>query len=170
MLMPPAIRKLALTVHVTASVASLGAVGGFLALAIVGITGEDGTARAAYGAMPVLAWSVILPLVAAALVTGIIQSLGTIWGLLQHYWVVIKLLLTVFATVVLLLQMPVIDSLAAAAGVSAPAGHGDARVSVLVHAAGGLLVLLVATVLSIYKPQGLTRYGANRRARRRDII
>lgn len=29
----------------------------------------------------------------------------------------------------------------------------------MVHATGGLLVLLVITALSVYKPSGLTRYG-----------
>ncbi len=38
MIMPPQLRKLALTVHVTASVGWLGAVAAFLALAIAGLT------------------------------------------------------------------------------------------------------------------------------------
>ncbi|MEY9559493.1 hypothetical protein [Sinorhizobium fredii] len=33
------------------------------------------------------------------------------------------------------------------------------RRSLAVHAAGGLVVLLVTTTLSVLKPRGLTRYG-----------
>jgi len=34
-----------------------------------------------------------------------------------------------------------------------------AGIQLAIHAAGGLCVLLVPLVLSIYKPQGITRYG-----------
>jgi len=40
--------------------------------------------------------------------------------------------------------------------------HADLReagIQLVVHATGGLLVLLVPIVLSIYKPPGATRYG-----------
>jgi len=36
----------------------------------------------------------------AALATGLVQSLGTEWGLLRYYWVLGKLFLTIFATIV----------------------------------------------------------------------
>ena len=44
MTMSPAMRKAALTMHVTASVGWLGAVAAFLALAVVGLVGTDGPA------------------------------------------------------------------------------------------------------------------------------
>ena len=42
-------------------------------------------ARAAYLAMELTTWSVIVPLSLAALLTGLFQALGTEWGLFQHY-------------------------------------------------------------------------------------
>ena len=42
----------------------------------------------------------------------LVQSLGTSWGLLRHYWVVIKLLITVFATILLLVHMQPVGHLA----------------------------------------------------------
>jgi hypothetical protein len=106
MALSPGARKLALTAHVTASVGWLGAVAAFLAVAIAGLTSDDvQVARAAYIAMNLMGWYVIVPLGAASLVTGIVQSLGTPWGLLRHWWIVIKLLLTVLAMVVLLVHM-----------------------------------------------------------------
>ncbi len=53
--------------------------------------------------MAMLADAVLLPLALASLVTGLICSLGTAWGLFRHYWVLLKLLLNLVATVVLVL-------------------------------------------------------------------
>ena len=106
MTMTPGYRKLALTAHVSASVGWIGAVAGFLVLAIAGVTIKDAqTVRAAYLAMDLIAWFVIVPLAFASLITGLSQSLGTTWGVFRHYWVVAKLGLTVFATIVLLVKM-----------------------------------------------------------------
>lgn len=162
MIMPQPLRKFALTVHVASSVSVLGAVAGFLALAIAGLGSEDvQQVRAAYLAMDLIAWYVIVPLVLASLLTGLVQSLGTNWGLFRHWWVLAKLLVTVIVIVVLLLQLQGIGFLADAA--AAPAWSGaelrSLRMSPLLHAAGGLLVLLVPLALSLYKPRGITWYG-----------
>jgi hypothetical protein len=162
MTMAPRLRKLALTAHVTCSVGTLGAVAGFLALAVAGLTSQDvQTVRAAYVAMELTAWLVIVPLAFASLLTGLVQSLGTTWGLFRHYWVLAKLLLTVLVTIVLLLQM---EGISHVAGVAAETTLSSAdllglRRSIRTHAAGGLLVLLVPVALSLYKPRGMTRYG-----------
>ncbi|WP_287249226.1 hypothetical protein [Mesorhizobium sp.] len=114
MIMTPGLRKFTLTVHVTSSVGTLGAVAGFLALAVAGLASEDSQmVSAAYLAMELIAWYVIVPLVLASLVTGLVQSLGTPWGLFRHYWVLTKLLLNVLVTIVLLLQLELIGYLAA---------------------------------------------------------
>lgn len=162
MIMTPGLRKFALTVHVACSVGSLGAVAGFFALAVAGLVSQDAPiVRAAYLAMELTAWFAVLPLVLASLLTGIVQSLGTVWGLFRHYWVLAKLLLTVFVTIVLLLQMELIRYLA---GVAAETTLSSAdlrglRWSPVIHAGGGLLVLLVPVALSLCKPRGMTRYG-----------
>ncbi|AWZ07367.1 MULTISPECIES: hypothetical protein [unclassified Streptomyces] len=141
---PPRLRKLTLTLHVTSSVGWLGAVAAFLALAVAGLTSSaPQTVRGAYLAMDVLGWYVIVPFSVACLLTGLVQSLGTVWGLLRHYWVITKLLITVAATVLLLVHMQ-------------PVGH-------LADAAAALLVLLTAVTLSVFKPRGVTRHGRRRR-------
>jgi hypothetical protein len=162
MTMTPAVRKLALTTHVTASVGWSGALAVFLAHNIVAVTSEDvQMVRAASLAMGLTAWFVILPLSLMSLVTGIVQALGTAWGLLRHYWVVVKLFLTVFATVVLLLKLAPISDLAGAAArpTFSRIDFGELKASLLIHAGVGLLVLLTITTLAIYKPAGLTAYG-----------
>jgi hypothetical protein len=162
LILAPRLRQFALTLHVTSSVGLLGAIAAFLALAITGVTYQDEQmVRAAYLAMPSIVRFVVVPLAFASLLTGLIQSLGTAWGLFRHYWVLVKLLFTVFAAIVLLLKMELIDYAARLATETA-LSHADLReagIQLVVHAAGGLLVLLVPMVLSIYKPPGTTRYG-----------
>ena len=55
----------------------------------------------------------------ASLLTGLVQSLGTKWGLFSHYWVLAKLLINVFANIVLLIYMPALSYLAELAGTDA---------------------------------------------------
>ena len=162
MTMTPHLRKFALTVHLTSSVGWLGAVIAYLVLGVSTVTSPDAqTVRAAWIAMELTGWFVIVPLALAALLTGLIMSLGTPWGLFRHYWVLITLVLTLLATIVLLLHMPTVSLLAGMARATDGADlHGAA--GDLFHAGGGLLVLLVITVLNVYKPRGLTRYGWRR--------
>ena len=163
--MTPFFRKFALTTHVTSSVGLLGAIAAFLALAVTGVISQDDQlVRATYLAMELIARFVIVPLAFASLLTGLIQSLGTTWGLFRHYWVLVKLLLTVFATIVLLFKMELIGyaALLAAETTLPSAELRAAGIQLVVHAAGGLLVLLVPMVLSVYKPQGRTRYGLHK--------
>ena len=165
MKMTSSVRKFALTAHVIFSVGWLGAVLAYLPLAITGLTSADAqTVRASYLSMESIAWFVILPCCFAALTSGLVQSLGTEWGLFRHYWVLLKFLLTLTGTIILLLHMPTITRVARmAADMTLPiATVGVVHRQLVIHAAGGLLVLLAATILSIYKPWGLTPYGRRR--------
>jgi hypothetical protein len=160
--MTPRLRKLALTAHVTCSVGWLGAVVAYLALAIAGLTRQDAqVVRAAYLAMELIGWFVIVPCSLAALLTGLVQSLGTEWGLFRHYWILVKLLLTLGGTLILLVHMRRVSHMAGIAvdTTLTSADFGLLRVQLVVHAGGGLVVLLAATALSVYKPWGRTRYG-----------
>jgi len=160
--MTPGLRKFGLTAHIILSVGWLGAVAGFLALAVAGLTSQDARmVRAAYLAMEFIGWYVIVPFSLATLLAGLVQSLGTTWGLFRHYWVLAKLLLTVLATIVLLLKMEQISNIADVAAETTlfSADLREARIELVAHAGGGLLVLLAATVLSVYKPWGMTPYG-----------
>jgi uncharacterized membrane protein len=157
---PPLLRKAVLTTHVVTSVGWLGAVVAYLALDVVAVTGRDvEVVRAAFVAMELVVSGAVVPLALASVVVGVVNALGTSWGLVRHYWVVVKLLLTVVAAVVLLLQVPTVRLLAEAAR-----SGSDPRElpGTLAHSIGGLVVLVVVTVLSIYKPRGLTRYGWRR--------
>jgi hypothetical protein len=115
------------------------------------------------------AWVVLVPLSFASLLTGIVQSLGTEWGLFRHYWVLFKLLITVFATTVLLVYMETFTVMARVAADPNADLNTVRNASPLLHAALALLVLLVATVLAIYKPRGVTPYGWRKQHERRTV-
>ena len=171
MTMTPGARKLALTLHVLASVSWLGSVAAFLALAIAGLRNADAQiVRGCYVAMDVTTRYVIVPLCFASLVTGLVSSLGTTWGLFRHYWVAIKLTLTILATIVLLVHTRPIRYVADVAAQQSLARHElrDVRMQLVADAAAAMVVLVVNTVLAVYKPRGLTRYGRRRQREERD--
>lgn len=137
----------------------------FLTLAVQGLTSDDAPlVRSIYVALAPMTWFALVPLSLAALATGLVQALGTDWGLIRHYWVLIKFVVTLFAVVVLLQQLEPIAFLAheAAAGRLEPSEFRIERISLVVHSGGGLAVLLLPLVLSIYKPRGRTRCGRRR--------
>ena len=172
MTMTPRLRKFALTAHVTSSVGWLGAVAAFLALAVAGLTSEDAQmVRAAYLAVELITWFVIVPLAFASLLTGLVSSLGTTWGLFRHYWVLMKLLLTILATLVLLLHTRPIGILAgvAAETILSSADLRGLRIQLVADAGAALLVLLVNTTLGVYKPRGMTRYGRRQQHEQRKV-
>src|SRR6266545_906225 len=101
MTMAPGVRKFALTVHLACSVGWIGAVMGYLALGLFAVNSQDSQSiRAAWIAMDVTGWWAIVPLAVASLLTGLVMSLGTPWGMFRHYWVLVSLVLTIFCTVI----------------------------------------------------------------------
>ena len=161
MIMRPRFRKFALAAHIALSVGWLGAVAGYIALDVAAATSQDAqTLRAAYLAMGLIAWYVVVPLALASLLSGLVMSLGTKWGLFRHYWVLISLLSATIATVVLLMETQTISYFADRA--ADPRTSGDdlrALGSTLLHSVGGTVVLLAILALNVYKPRGMTRYG-----------
>jgi len=164
MMMSPAIRKFALTAHVTASVGWLGAVAGFLTLALAVQAGYDPQLlRGLYLAIWLTGWYVVVPLCLASLLTGLVMSLGTKWGLFRHYWVTVKFLLTAISTLILFGFTQTLGHI----GVLATDANGSVAVlnqSAVAHSAGGLIILLVNTTLSVYKPWGRIPFGRDKQA------
>lgn len=172
MTLTPQLRKFALTAHVTASVSWLGSVAAFLALAVAGLTSDDmQMVRAAYLATEMITWLVIVPLAFGALLTGLVVSLGTSWGVFRHYWVLVKFTLTILATVLLLLHTQPIGRLAALARETAAFGSdvGQLQIQLVGDAGAALLALLVNVMLSVYKPGGMTAYGRRKQQQQRQF-
>ena len=161
-IMPPMVRKAVLTLHIISSVGWLGAVAAFLVLAVTGLTSTDAQlVRAVYVSMNLVGWAIIFPLSLASLLSGIIQGLGTVWGLFRHYWVLIKLIITALATALLLVHLQPVTTMAnmALAADLGPSDMNGMRVQLVFDAGAAILALLVTSVLSVYKPRGLTRHG-----------
>jgi hypothetical protein len=173
MIMSPSLRKLMLSIHLTVSVGWIGAVIAYLALVIPAMTSQDDQlVRSAWIAMKLTGWYIIIPLALASLITGLIMSLGTKWGLFRHYWVLFSLALTIIAVAVLLEHMHPANFFA---GVGVEMYNRDIGAlrrgldSELLHAGVGLLVLLVIQVLNVYKPRGLTPYGWRKQQEERQV-
>lgn len=161
MTLSPFYRKLFLTIHITFSVGWLGAVVVFLALALTGLNSQDSElARASLLAMELSAWFVIVPFCLLSLFSGVVQAVGTKWGLFKHYWIVVKLFLTVVSTLLLLLHMQPIGYLANVASQTAfsSSQYSAEIINIISKTGAAILALLVITTISIYKPWGKIQF------------
>lgn len=160
--MTPNFNKLLLTSHISFSVGWFGAVAVFLVFAINGVTNTDAQlASSAYFAMELTGWYIIVPFCLASLLTGILQTLATRWGLFKHYWIVVKLILTIAATVLLLLHMKPIGFLA---GIAKETGFNGSeeislRIQLIADSVAALFLLLATITISVYKPWGKIKTG-----------
>ena len=154
--------RFTLTAHVVLSVGWLGSVLAYLALAVTGMAsaGPD-VVRGTYRAMLLIGWWVIVPCSGLALLSGLLKSIDTRWGLARHWWVVAKVVLSLVGMAVLVRHMRAVAVMAdlAAARSLGPSDFHMERLQLVIHPAGGLALLVVVTALSIYKPWGLTPYG-----------
>ena len=143
-------RRLNLLLHVASSAGWWGAVAAFLALALAGLSGD---AAAACRGMAVTGWGAIVPLAAISAATGLVQSLTGAWGLLRHWWVAFKIVITLPCSALLLLHLGALDGC-----------RGGVAQQMTVDAALALAVLMVPLILSVYKPRGMTpwAYGPGR--------
>ncbi len=174
--MTPAFRKLTITAHVTFSVGWLGAVAAFLVLSIAGLTSRNvEVVRGAYLSMDLISRFIVIPMCLAALVTGLLQALGTPWGLFRYYWIMMKFGLAIFATIALLIHQFVAVAVAvkrvsgATAETLFSTDLGPLKTELVRAPSLAILLLLVVTTLGVYKPWGLTRYGRRKQQQRRKV-
>ncbi len=159
--LPRHARRVWLVVHVACSVGWLGLTAGVLALGIAGrFSDNPDTVRAAYLAQEIFADWLLIPISLLSLLSGVLLSLGTTWGLLRYRWVATKFWLTLAATLASIFALRAFIHDAAgqvAAGTVPPDGRAP---HVLVIAPSvALTIYLVATVLSVVKPWGMTARG-----------
>ncbi|GGU81246.1 membrane protein [Streptomyces albospinus] len=155
------VRRALLVAHVAVSVSWLGLTVGLLTLGLAGFTtGSPETAAIAYRAMKIFADWLIVPVALVSLVSGLVLSLGTHWGLIRHRWVAVKFWLTVLTTLLSVFALrPGIDHLAA----EAAAGHPAPDVNLLVAPAVATAAYLFMTAISVLKPWGPTERGRRQR-------
>jgi hypothetical protein len=162
----PAFYKLLLAAHIVVSVGWLGVVCAKVTLKLIAITtGTPGVADALYIASERLNVA-FPPLAIGTVVTGVLLSLGTKWGLIQHYWVVTKIALTVvvIATAVQIGSRIPQPSAAAMDGGTILGVASSPAILLLSQSVTHVLMLGVATVVSVYKPWGKTWLGRRKGA------
>ena len=142
-------RRFNLLLHIVSSAGWWGAVAAFLVLAIGGLRGNAG---AACHAMALTGWGAIVPLAALSSATGLVQSLGGAWGLVRHWWVVFKIVITLPCSALLLLHLSMLGGC-----------HTDIAAQMTFDAALALIVLMVPLGLSLYKPKGVTPWAVGPR-------
>jgi hypothetical protein len=95
------------------------------------------------------------------------MSLGTPWGLFRHYWVLVKFAITVVAAIILFMYTQTLSSLGDLARDTNLSIDDLQNPSPVLHAGSAVLALLVNTILSVYKPRGMTRYGRQKQRKER---
>jgi hypothetical protein len=164
-------------VHVVASVGWLALMLCLLILGATALATDDaGTLRTAYRAMGMLGDALIVPLSLLTLLSGVVLSLGTSWGLFRYYWVAVKFWLTLAATAASVFALTARLHEAVHAVQRHPTGPiaamhlGFVRYNTVIVPAVALLLYLAMVVLSVFKPwgrrvtapvrEGLARTGA----------
>lgn len=148
----PPWRKLLMAVHLIVSLGLLGSDLAVLVLVANGLRGAD--AVTVYPAAHLVGVTLLVPMALLAVATGVLQGLLTPWGLLRHWWVTIKLVLTAAGTVLALFVLT--PSLAGAAqlatvGVQVPLAD---RIGLVRDSSAASIVLVVIVLVSLYKPFG----------------
>lgn len=126
------------------------------------LTDSTATAATCYQALRLVA---VWPLLIASLVclaSGVVLGLGSKYGLVRYWWVAVKLVLNVLLTTLGVVALrPGVDE-AAVYGRLLAAGEATGPVPDLVYPPiVSPLCLLIAVVLSVYKPWGRTRSAAS---------
>jgi hypothetical protein len=157
---PPRIRKTVLVLHVISSLTWLGVDVGLLALSLTGLTTDDPmTLRAVYLTMSVLVDAVVIPAALLALITGVVLSLGTKWGLVRYRWVLVKLVITLVTMTLTYYGLRAGVETAAAEVRAAAQAPSEARGGLLFAPIVSLTCYVFMTVISFFKPWGRTRWG-----------
>jgi hypothetical protein len=147
--LPPRWRKAVLTAHVVTAVGWLGVDLVQLTLGIAGLTGSD--PAVVYPALGFIGTTLFVPLSFLVWLVGVGNAVFTPWGLLRHWWVLLKLVVTtvMLVLVVFLLRPNLVDALTLGAALP----HQQ-RLDLAVAASVSTSLMIFATVLSTYKPWG----------------
>ncbi|HYZ36387.1 MAG TPA: hypothetical protein VE673_06640 [Pseudonocardiaceae bacterium] len=154
--LPKRVRSTLLTVHVAASAGWLGLIGALVVLEVIGLDSSDPALRMGISvAMTAIAFWILVPLVFASLCTGLVLALGTSWGLTRHWWLLAKsgiaAALTATGVALMLPRLPHVL-----------AGEGEPiQLNTLAVRSAALVLLLVATGISVAKPWGKTRLASS---------
>lgn len=157
-------RQLLVFLHVTSSLGWMGAGAANVVLAITGATtSSDEVRRVAYRLIDRIDVALVIPLAFVTLAIGILVSLATPWGLVRHWWVLVKLVLTVavIAFSTFGVGVWVYESIAA----SADGGSSPVALRLIQGAGANIVAFLFMSFVSFAKPWGTTPWARAERRR-----
>jgi hypothetical protein len=165
----PAARKAVLALHIVAGIGWMGVDIALLVLLISARTTNDAAlVLSAFNAIGMIVPIAVPPLSLSILATGIILGLGTRWGLVRYWWVLLKLLLSLVMTVLVFVSLvPAVSSMAVLTATTVSADTARASLGVLptmllFPPIVSFLMLGVAVILSIFKPWQRTPWSSER--------
>ncbi|WP_410663302.1 hypothetical protein [Amycolatopsis sp. lyj-84] len=163
----PGKRKLWVMLHVGLSVSWLGIAVAMVVLSTVGYTTESaGLRHASYELMHVFDLFIVIPTMMLSILTGLVVSLGSKWGLVKHWWVLLKLLIALAIPAVAIVESQWVQELAERT--TDPAAEpGGTGLTLMICMIAFSAALWTATYLSVFKPGGKTRWGARNTERER---
>lgn len=151
-------RRTLLVVHVAASAGWLGLTLGLLALALTAVGTESAPMiEAACRSMKVFTDWLVIPVGLLTLLSGLLLSLGTKWGLARHRWVYTKFWLTLITlTASIFALRPGVNDAADTVAAGSPLAD---PLDLVMGPVVSFTAYVFMTVISVLKPWGLTRRG-----------
>jgi hypothetical protein len=155
----PAWRKGVMVLHAVSGISWMGVDIAILILLLTARTSDDVTVVVSgFNAIRMIVPIAVPPLSLSILITGVILGLGSSWGLIRYWWVLVKLCLSLIMTVLVFVslvpgvnQIALLDITTVSAD-TVRASLGDIPTQLMYPPMVSFLMLATATVLSIYKP------------------
>lgn len=165
------VRKSVMVLHTVAGIGWMGVDIALLALLITARTTDDpALVVSGFNAIGIVVPVAVPPLSLLILLTGILQGLGTPWGLVRYWWVLVKLVLSLVMTVLVFLSLlPGIREMTVLADTTMSADAlraslGSLPNTLMFPPIVSFLMLGTAAILSIFKPWGRTPWSREIRA------
>lgn len=171
--LPPALRKAVLVLHIVIAISWMGVDMALLVLLITARTTDSAIlAISGFSAIRMIVPVAVPPISLGILATGLILGMGTRWGVLRYWWVVVKLLLSLVMTILVFVSLvPAVSSIAlgppGSLSADAVRAHlGALPTMLLFPPVVSFLMLGVAAALSVFKPWRHTPWSRERSAGR----
>lgn len=166
--MSPRTRRVWLTLHVGISAGWLGV---SLTMTVLALTAQFANSHSvrhgAYELLHLIDWRAAIPSMFLTIITGLVVSLGTKWGLVRHWWVLTKFAISVTIPLVAgTVESALADELMERT-VDPAAKPGATGVGLVACLGAFTVALWVATILSVVKPWDRTPWGRAADARER---
>jgi len=160
-----------MVMHLIIGIGWMGVDIALLVLLVTARTTDDAVRVASgFNAIRMIVPIAVPPLSLGVLATGLILGVGTRWGLIRYWWVLVKLLLSLIMTILVFVSLvPAVNRIAVLATTTTSADAvratlGALPTQLMFPPIVSFLMLGVAAVLSIFKPWNHTPWQRERSA------